>query len=230
MALPKEVIVIESTTELKQLLKKSKPLFQPRLRMLLFIKNSQKPLSKKELSKLVYCSATSIQTWRSLYLKGGISELLSHTTTASRPSIFTSEEHSKLEQKLRDPKNGLQGYKELHRWVTKHIKTGVKENSLMVYCRQKFGTKIKVVRKSHVKKDEEAVETFKKNFSCHLAKDLKSKPQYKNFNIYFQDESRFGLFTKNGKSLTASQSVHSNRFLNLPIFLEIFHQKMAIVY
>lgn len=168
MALPKEVIVIESTTELKQLLKKSKPLFQPRLRMLLFIKNSQKPLSKKELSKLVYCSATSIQTWRSLYLKGGISELLSHTTTASRPSIFTSEEHSKLEQKLRDPKNGLQGYKELHRWVTKHIKTGVKENSLMVYCRQKFGTKIKVARKSHVKKDEEAVETFKKTLVVTL--------------------------------------------------------------
>lgn len=162
MSLPKEVIVKESKSELKQLLKKSKPLFQSRIRMLLIIKNSDKSLSKKELSRIVCCSATSIQTWRSHYLKGGISELLSHSTTASRPSIFTPEQHIKLEQKLRDPKNGLQGYKELHRWVTKHIKTGVKENSLMVYCRQKFGTKIKVARKSHVKKDEQAVDTFKK--------------------------------------------------------------------
>lgn len=162
MALPKEVIVIESITELKQLLKKSKPLFQPRIRMLLFIKNSNKPLSKKELSMLVCCSATSIQTWRSLYLQGGISKLLSHRTTASRPSIFTPEQHIMLKEKLHDPKNGLQGYKELHRWVTTHIKPDVKENSLMVYCRQKFGTKIKVARKSHIKKDEKAVETLKK--------------------------------------------------------------------
>ena len=27
--------------------------------------------------------------------------------------------------------------------------------------------------------------------------------KYTNFNLYFQDESRFGLFTRNGKSLTA---------------------------
>ena len=162
MSLPKEVIVKESLSELKELLRKSKPLFQARLRMLLSIKNAKVPLSKQALSKVVYCSATSIQTWRSIYLRGGITELLSHTTTASRPSIFTLEEHAILEKKLRDPKNGLQGYKELHRWVSKHIKADIKENSLMVYCRQKFGTKIKVARKSHVKKDEEAVKTFKK--------------------------------------------------------------------
>lgn len=29
------------------------------------------------------------------------------------------------------------------------------------------------------------------------------KKKYKKINLYFQDESRFGLFTKNGKALTA---------------------------
>ena len=28
------------------------------------------------------------------------------------------------------------------------------------------------------------------------------KDHYESFNIYFQDESRFGLFTRNGKSIT----------------------------
>jgi transposase len=162
MALAKEVIVKESVSEIKQLLKLSKPLFHARLRMLLTIKKSEKMLSKNELSRLVHCSATSIQTWRNLYIKEGISGFLSHSSKASRPSIFTSEEHVQLETILKNPKNGFQGYKELHRWVIKHFKKEVKVNSLMVYCRQKFGTKIKVARKSHVKKDDVAVETFKK--------------------------------------------------------------------
>ena len=162
MALPKEVLVKESIVEIKQLLKSSKPLFHTRLRMLLIIKKSKKPLSKKELSVLLVCSATSIQTWRSTYLIEGIDGLLSHSTNASRPSIFTSEQHAQLEAVLRNSENGFQGYKELHNWVTKHIKSGIKPNSLMVYCRQKFGSKIKVARKSHVKKDDEAVKAFKK--------------------------------------------------------------------
>src|SRR6266446_7933069 len=32
---------------------------------------------------------------------------------------------------------------------------------------------------------------------------LKNQSNYSDFNIYFQDESRFGLFTRNGKALTA---------------------------
>ncbi len=34
--------------------------------------------------------------------------------------------------------------------------------TLVKYTKRHFGTKIKVARKSHVKKDEEAVATFKK--------------------------------------------------------------------
>lgn len=37
-----------------------------------------------------------------------------------------------------------------------------------------------------------------------LANSLSNTPEsYTNFNLYVQDESRFGLFTRNGKSLTA---------------------------
>ena len=170
MALSKEVVVKESVIKIKQLLKSSKPLFHARLRMLLTIKKSEKALSKKELSDLIHCSATSIQTWRSAYLKEGLEGLLSHSTNASRPSIFTAEEHTQLETVLLNPDNGFQGYKELHHWVIKHIKSGIKPNSLMVYCRQKFGTKIKVARKSHVRKDLKAAETFKKTLVTSLIK------------------------------------------------------------
>lgn len=162
MSLPKGVIVKESIKELKRLQKVSKPLFIPRLRMLQVIKDSKKPLSKTALSKLVGVNHNSIQKWRSMYLEGGLEGLLAHKTTASAPFMFTKDERERIYNKLSDPKSGIRGYKELLIWVEQQLGKTVKYNSLMVFCRNQFGTKIKVARKSHIKKDDKAVEAFKK--------------------------------------------------------------------
>ena len=65
-----------------------------------------------------------------------------------------------IEKSLNDPKNGLRGYIELHAWVEKEFNKQVKYNTLLKYCIKNFGSKVKVVRKSHVKKDEQAVANF----------------------------------------------------------------------
>jgi transposase len=162
MALPKTIIVKESIQELKRLQKTNKPLFIPRLRMLQVIKEHKIALSKTELSKLVGVNHNSIQKWRTMYLADGLDGILAHKTTASAPSIFSQQERDKIEKKLTDPKGGIRGYKELLHWVEEEFGRKVKYNTLMMFCRNQFGTKIKVARKSHIKKDEEAGETFKK--------------------------------------------------------------------
>lgn len=162
MALPKSIQVKESVKQLKTLQKKSKPLFVPRLRMLQVIKENEQALSKNALAQLVGVNHNSIQKWRKMYLEGGLEGLLSHKTTASPPFMFNAEEREKIYQKLSDPKGGVRGYKELLIWVEQELGKKVKYNSLMVFCRNQFGTKIKVARKSHIKKDDKAVETFKK--------------------------------------------------------------------
>lgn len=49
-----------------------------------------------------------------------------------------------------------------------------------------------------------------------------NKDSYRSFNIYFQDESRFGLFTRNGRALTARGvkpiCPYLHRFENLYLF------------
>jgi transposase len=51
---------------------------------------------------------------------------------------------------------------------------------------------------------------------------LKSDAEYKKFNLFFEDESRFGLFTRNGSSLTAKgvkpRCQFQQVFLNLYLF------------
>ena len=79
-----------------------------------------------------------------------------------KPAIFTAQEHEQIEKKLKDPKNGLAGYVELQEWIEQEIKKEVKYNTVLKYAMRNFGSKVKVARKSHVKKDAASVSHFKK--------------------------------------------------------------------
>ena len=43
-----------------------------------------------------------------------------------------------MEQKLKDPFNGLTGYVELKEWIEKEFKKEVKYNTLLKYCMKQF--------------------------------------------------------------------------------------------
>jgi transposase len=81
---------------------------------------------------------------------------------SGKPSVITPEEKILIEKKLKDPKNGLAGYIELQQWIEKEFKKEVKYNTILKYSMRNFGSSVKVARKSHVKKDEASVDSFKK--------------------------------------------------------------------
>lgn len=170
MALPKEIKVKEGKKELIRLMKKSKPLFIPRVRMLLEINKSDKPLSKMALADRVGVDPNSIQTWRKHYGEGGLEKMLSHKMNASRPSVFSRDEHDAIKVKLKNPTNGLQGYKELQEWLEKKFDRKVRYNTLLKYCVANFGSKVKVARKSHINKDGEKVFALKKTLVASAVK------------------------------------------------------------
>ncbi|MEQ1552826.1 MAG: hypothetical protein ABL929_01540, partial [Ferruginibacter sp.] len=87
-----------------------------------------------------------------------------------KASIISTEEHNKIEAKLKDPKNGIRGYVELLDWVKTELSKDMKYITLLKYAERHFGSKIKVARKSHVKKDDQAVETFKKSLVKNVKK------------------------------------------------------------
>lgn len=100
---------------------------------------------------------------------------MSHGITGFKPSVISDIEHNGLKEILSSPSNGIQGYKELKQWLEDTYNREIPYTTLAAYCIRKFSTKIKVACKSHTKKEE-----------------------FIYFNLYFQDESRYGLFTKNG--------------------------------
>lgn len=164
MAYPFQINVTESIPELRKLQRDSSSLIAKRLLILIEIKRHEKTgISKRELSKITGINHNSIVKWRNTYKKEGIQPLLTHGRIGGfKKSVISKEEHAKIEKKLNDSRNGIRGYTELLEWVKKDLNKDMKYITLLKYAQRHFGSKIKVARKSHVKKDDELVETFKK--------------------------------------------------------------------
>ncbi len=163
MAKAKIIQVKESVKELKTLQKDQSLTIIKRLNMLIELrKNGAHGISKRHLAKLVGVDPNSIQKWRTMYLKRGISAIISHGRVGFKPSLINKEEHEKIEKKLNQPKGALRGYKELVQWVKNEIGKEIKYTTMVEYAKRHFGSKIKVARKSHVLKDDLAVDAFKK--------------------------------------------------------------------
>jgi len=163
MAKAKQLFVKERVPELKRLLSNRSVTICNRVRMLILIKNNEgENFSKQSLGKMLGVSSSSVQIWRKLYEEGGLSLLLEDKRIGFKPSLITEEEHKKIEEKLHNPTNGLRGYVELQDWISREFSKTIKYNTLLKYCGRNFGSKSKIARKSHVKKDLQAVEDLKK--------------------------------------------------------------------
>jgi len=159
----KTLTIKESVKELLHLRKNSSDTVNKRLQMLIAIKrNKGGSLSKRVLGQLIGVDPNSITAWKKLYEQEGISGIMSDGRIGFKPSVISAEEHKKIEKKLKDPKNGIRGYTELLDWVKQELSKDIKYITLLKYSERHFGSKIKVARKSHVKKDNLAVEAFKK--------------------------------------------------------------------
>jgi transposase len=163
MALPKKITIKETIAELRALQRSSGHLISKRLAVLIECKRHEKTgISKTNLSAITGVNHNSVIKWRNMYETGGIEKILRHGRLGFKKNILTKEEHEQLKKKLHDPANGINGYAALLNWVKKELGKDMLYITLLKYTQRHFGTKIKVARKSHIKKDKEAVATFKK--------------------------------------------------------------------
>ena len=172
MALPKQIIIKEDLLILKTHAKNGNDLIKKRMRLLIELKKGkQSEQSKRNLSIKLGINHNSIVKWRNLYISKGIEALLKDGRKGGyKPSIITKEEHEKIKALLNNKNNGIVGYTELLNWVGKELNKEMKYITLVKYAERNFGTKIKVARKSNIKKDIEAVAAFKKTLGKNAKK------------------------------------------------------------
>lgn len=163
MALAKFILVKESEQELKLLMRKQPIHLKNRIQMLLVLKKSEVLLSKEALSKILKINHNTAQKWRTSYSKNGLEGLLFDGRIGFKPSLISADLHQAIEKRLHSPKDAFTSYVDLIQWITdNYMSQGINYQTINSYVKRNFGAKIKVARKSHVNKNEPAVDAFKK--------------------------------------------------------------------
>jgi len=167
MAHPKRFTIKEDIRTLRQELRRAKTeTMRSRIRVLILYKErEQEGISKHAVAKALGVDPGSAVKWRNAYIQGGLAGLLSHNWKGNRPSVIKPDQREALRVKLHEPGNGLRGFTELLAWFNDKFNEEVNYSTMNKFVKRNYGAQCKVARKSHVKKDPEAVAAFKKTSS-----------------------------------------------------------------
>ena len=162
MAKPKEFIIKEDILTLK-LVRKQQSIFRFEKRIIWLIELQKNRFKTRvELAKYLDISTRTQERWSIKYQRGGIKELLSDTPKNLKSRIITDQVHKGLSKRVNSSDNPFLGYWDAVDWVKSEYDISVSYHLLRYHLIKHFKTKLKSPRKSHYKKDQQAVNAFLK--------------------------------------------------------------------
>lgn len=159
--MPLIVSILQTPEELQIRKQKCAAHLRPRVKMLQLLAEDGW-LSNQELANKTGASLRTVARWIKIYTTAGIDTLLSEARGGDQLSGFTPEDLQQIKERLSDPVNAFTSYKEAVEWINTTFGINKSYPAVNNMLKRRFGTKLKVGRKSHVKKDEAAVAVFKK--------------------------------------------------------------------
>jgi len=154
--------ITESVEDLRAL-KRKVPSYRvkTRLESLILIKgNTFKNLD--DIAAHLSIGVRTLNRWLRDYYKDGIESTLQIGSGGKRRCNISPNLHEALKEKLHNAEDPFLSYSEAVTWVQKNYSQTIKYNTLRMYLIRQFKSKLKQPRKSHYKKDDEAIAAFKK--------------------------------------------------------------------
>jgi len=162
MARQSKIEVKENIISLQDLYRKEKNhRIRPRIKCLILLKE-KKFQTQLEISKYLGVDYATLKRWLKQYKDEGLDSILVLKSGGARKSIISKKIHESLSVKLHDSNEPLLGYWDAVLWIKDTHDIEIKYSTLRSYLIRHFKTKLKAPRKSHYKKDEQAIEVFKK--------------------------------------------------------------------
>ena len=192
----------QSISELEQLLKAEKRTRRrERLQMLYLLKTGQAK-SRRSVARMLSVHRTTVSRWLNVYEKEGLSGLLSIKTRPNNKLSIPPDILHKLEEELKSPK-GFSSYRAIQNWLNNEFSLSVPYKTVHRIVRYYLGAKLKVGRKSHVKKNQQQSDAFKEVFRLMIT-EAEIFPGQRKIRLFTQDESRFGLLPIQRRKITLS--------------------------
>jgi len=162
MGMTSKLEIEESITTLENAFKSSKNFkVRQRIQSLMLLKQ-QRFKRQVDLAEFIGVGHSTLKSWIKQYREFGFESLTTLQSGGNYKGVISESLHKALEAKVNDSENPLLGYWHAVDWVRDNFGQTIKYQTLRAYLIRHFKTKKKHPRKSHCKKDEQALEVFKK--------------------------------------------------------------------
>jgi hypothetical protein len=162
MALKNTLLIKESSSELKFLFCNNPVHLHSRIQMLYLIQSNVTD-STNDLSQKLVVTTRAIQHWKKAYAQGGIEQLLRYERRKHKTNgIITPAINDLIVEKLSSPSSAFTSYIDLQQWLKENYLPTVSYRVVNHHAHTKLKAPLKVVRKSHIKKNATAIDDFKK--------------------------------------------------------------------
>ncbi len=141
----------EDISQLEQMLKTEKDARLKERILALYLIKTKQAKTRIAVAKMLAKYRTTIGDWLKEYEKNGMSGLLTIQTHSNRRPSIPPDVLERLKQKLKDPE-GFNSYKAIQIWIVDEFNISVPYKTLHNIVRYRLKSKLKVGRKSHVKK------------------------------------------------------------------------------
>lgn len=143
--------ITESVEELKSLMGQCSQVYQKQRLSMLYLLRSGQAKNRKQVADLLGVHRTTIGNWLLSYETGGLEKLLERRYPPGAVPALTEEQRELLRAELREP-DGFSSYKEIQQYISDTFGVNMKYNAVYALVHDKWKAKLKVPRKSHIKK------------------------------------------------------------------------------
>jgi transposase len=162
MGMTSNILVKESLKDLEKDFRSSKNFkVRQRIQSLILLKE-EKFKRQADLAAFIGIDHSSLKRWIKQYKTSGYASLITLKSGGNYKGVISESLHKALEAKVNDSQDPLLGYWHAVAWVQENFNQDIKYQTLRSYLIRHFQTKKKHPRKSHYKKDQQALEVFKK--------------------------------------------------------------------
>jgi len=153
-------VIKEDLKTLEYLYKKeSNSKVKRRLKCLIYTK-TKKYDKQSILATNLGVDPATIQRWLKQYREEGLDLTILLKPKGHRPSKISALIHNALALRINSSSDSFRGYWDVQIWLNNKFGKDLKYNTVRTYLIRHFKTKLKTPRKSHYKKDEQAIEAF----------------------------------------------------------------------
>lgn len=190
----------ESVYKLKVLLNTEKDARRKERIHMLYLFRTGQAKTRISAAQLLSVHRKTISCWLDSYELGGLDCMLHIGTKPNHKLSIPIHILHSLKRRLRGS-NGFKSYKSIQQWLQKRYSLYIPYSTVHGIVRYRLKAKLKVGRKSHVKKDQQKVDEFRKNISQTISY-VSMYSFMDDIRLFCQDESRLGLLPIHKRKIT----------------------------